>query len=139
MRDKIHSVIRTAFEKDGWVVQRDPFRFPLENVEVEIDLAVAKLANLIKEEDIILVEVKSFPNQDKSVIYDFYQAYGQYDFYRFWMDNKLPNKEIYLAVSSKTYHKLQAVGAIRAFIQAKKINFVVVSIKSEKIVEWLKH
>ncbi|MEM9888936.1 MAG: element excision factor XisH family protein [Bacteroidota bacterium] len=119
MRDKIHGIIKEVLENEGWSTRKDPYELQLENTRIKIDLESAKLIEVIKEECSILVEIKSFP--DKSVVYDFYKAYGQYDFYRFWIDRKLLNKEIYLAVSLSPYNRIQAVGAIRDFIEAKKI------------------
>ncbi len=60
-KDKFHDVVKTALQKDGWVITDDPLRVPIDRItNMYIDLAAEKLIVADREGDKIAVEVKSF-------------------------------------------------------------------------------
>ncbi|MEL6943402.1 MAG: element excision factor XisH family protein [Bacteroidota bacterium] len=81
MRDKIHDAIRRAFEKAGWDIVKDPFNVDLKDTTIGIDLAVERVIEFAKEEERVLVEIKTL--DQKSILYEFYRVYGQYSFYEY--------------------------------------------------------
>ena len=54
-RDSIHTAVRTALEKDGWIITNDPFYIESGGIEIEIDLAAEKFIIAEKGVNKILV------------------------------------------------------------------------------------
>ncbi len=42
-RDLFHNIVRSALEKDGWVITDDPLSIRCGGVDIQIDLGVEKL------------------------------------------------------------------------------------------------
>lgn len=59
-KDVYHDVVRTALEKDSWVITDDPFRLKIGSKDLYVDLGAEKLLAAQKGETKIAVEVKSF-------------------------------------------------------------------------------
>ncbi len=104
-KDKLHEIVKNALEKDGWVVTHDPFFLHTKPRRQEIDLGAEKVIVAERGSDKIAVEVKSFVN--KSNLYDFYEALGQYISYRIGLRLQELDRILYLAIPDKTYHALQ--------------------------------
>ncbi|MEM8527093.1 MAG: element excision factor XisH family protein [Bacteroidota bacterium] len=137
MRDKIHDAIRRAFEKAGWNVVKDPFNVTLKGATIGIDLAVEKVIEFAKEEERVLVEIKTL--EKKSILYEFYSVYGQYSFYEYWISKKGINQPLYLAVSVEAYNRISKLRALKEWIEDQEINFVIVDVIKERIVKWIKY
>ncbi|MEY4904754.1 MAG: hypothetical protein RLZZ292_2569 [Bacteroidota bacterium] len=75
-RDLIHRSVRKALENDGWAISHDPFYVESGGVTVEIDMEAEKFISAQRDNVKILVEVKSLKN--RSLLYDFHGALGQY-------------------------------------------------------------
>lgn len=39
VKDRFHGTVRTALEKEGWVITADPYEIKVDDVDFEIDLA----------------------------------------------------------------------------------------------------
>lgn len=135
MRDKIHYAVRRALEKDGWEILNDPYRLPLKNTIVRIDLEAGKMIEVGKGQKRILVEIKSLDYS--SLLYSFYGAYGQYDFYREELEQQNINKRIYLATSMQVYEGMQNIPELISWLNRKKVNLLFVDLPKEKIVKWI--
>ena len=59
-KDKYHEHVKEALIKDGGTITNDPYYLNLGKVKYEIDLGAEKLIGATKENQKILVEVKSF-------------------------------------------------------------------------------
>ena len=87
-RDGIHYAVRRALEKENWTITNDPFYVESGGVSVEIDMEAEKFIAAQKENVKILVEVK--PLKNRSLLYDFHSAIGQYiDYQGIINDEKL--------------------------------------------------
>ena len=78
-KDIYHDAVKNALVKDGWIVIDDPFKLKLGLRELFVDLGAKKLLSAQKDEQKILVEIKSFTNP--SPVADLEQALGQYIIY----------------------------------------------------------
>ncbi len=75
-RDKLHEVVRTALEKDGWTITVDPLRLVVGSDTMYVDLAAERLLAASRAEEQIAVEVKGF--NEPTTISGFHSVVGQY-------------------------------------------------------------
>jgi hypothetical protein len=61
--DKIHNAVKNALIKDGWTIKADPFRIEFEEYRLYADLAAERPTAAVRENEKIVVEVKSFLNR----------------------------------------------------------------------------
>ncbi|MFN6383047.1 MAG: element excision factor XisH family protein [Pseudanabaena sp.] len=59
-KDKFHTVVRLALEKEGWQVTDDPYEINVDGVDFEIDLAAEQILAATRNNQKIAVEIKSF-------------------------------------------------------------------------------
>ena len=59
-RDLFHQAVRTALEKEQWLITDDPLEVELEDTTLKIDLGAERLIAAEKGEEKIAVEIKSF-------------------------------------------------------------------------------
>ena len=78
--DSIHETVKTALEKAGWLISNEPLRLPVDEIVFMVDLGAERVIVAQNLTDELSVEVKSFTQ--RSIIYTFYEAFGQYMFYR---------------------------------------------------------
>jgi hypothetical protein len=61
-RDIYHSTVKEALLKDGWTITDDPFKLRMGSRDLFVDLAINKLIIANKDNQAVLVEIKSFTN-----------------------------------------------------------------------------
>ncbi len=44
-KDRFHYAVRTALEKEGWIITADPYEVSVGDVDFEIDLAAQQLSS----------------------------------------------------------------------------------------------
>jgi hypothetical protein len=71
-KDIYHYQIRTALEKDGWIITDDPLTLQFGSRSVFVDLGAKKLLAAEREGQKIAVEIKSFVG--KSLVKDWENA-----------------------------------------------------------------
>ncbi|HRF40461.1 MAG TPA: element excision factor XisH family protein [Saprospiraceae bacterium] len=135
-KDIIHKAVRFALEKDRWVITDDPFTLQTGDISVDIDLAAEKF--LVAERGIekILVEVKSFGN--RSLIYDFHTALGQYIDYRGALRDEDIEIDLFLAISEETFRTFERTAFFLRRIRENNVKLLVVNLLTESIVLWQK-
>ncbi|MDJ0798785.1 MAG: XisH family protein [Calothrix sp. MO_167.B12] len=100
-RDLFHNIVRSALEKDGWVITDDPLSIRCGGVDIQIDLGVEKLLGAEKGTEKIAVEIKNFASASK--VSEFHMALGQFINYRTALRLEEPQRVLYLAVPSVIY------------------------------------
>lgn len=85
-RDIFHNAVRSALEKDGWIITQDPLYIKVGIAEFYIDLGAEKLIAAEKSGQQIAVEIKSFLGD--SFISEFHLALGQALNYRKALEKK---------------------------------------------------
>ncbi|GET36720.1 XisH protein [Microseira wollei NIES-4236] len=73
-RDFYHNIVRSALEKDGWIVTDEPLYISIDDVDLKIDLAAEKVIAATKNDRKIAVEIKSFIGS--STVTEFHLALG---------------------------------------------------------------
>lgn len=102
---------------------------------MEVDLAAEKVIAATRENQKIIVEIKSFIN--KSKLHDFYEAKGQYDVYRKGLKKEGVLHHLFLAVEEDVYNSFFQKALIRETIEEDKISLIVYNIVSKSIISWL--
>ncbi len=88
-KDLYHGTVKTALEKDGWMVT-DNLPLRVGKRDLLIDLGAEKLLIAEREHQKIAVEVKSF--MSASPVNDLEQALGQYLLYEDLMRTQYPDR-----------------------------------------------
>jgi XisH protein len=134
-KDKFHDLVKSALEKDRWIITDDPLRIEWGLVEVYIDLGAEKIIGAEKEGEKIAVEVKSFLGQ--STISEFHTALGQFINYRFALSQEQPERILYLAIPFDTYNIFFQLPFTQAITQENKLRLLIYDVQKGEIVKWI--
>jgi len=134
--DAYHEVVKTALIKDGWIITHDPLAIKYKGLRLFVDLGAEKLSSDNKSNEKIAVEIKVFGGL--SSISEFEKAVGQYRLYRDMLVRTRSNRELYLAVTLKTFEKFFQKPAIKEFVADEEMNFLVFDHEKEEVVKWIK-
>ncbi|MEW6125884.1 MAG: XisH family protein [Acidobacteriota bacterium] len=133
--DSIHSAVKNALVKDGWLITADPYKIRYEEITLYADLAAEKPIVAMRSGQKILVEVKSLVGLSK--LQDLKEALGQYDIYFYLMQETEPERKLYVAVSETAYKDFFNRKAIQLIINRHRLPLIVVDIDTEEIVTWI--
>ncbi|OCQ92839.1 fatty-acid oxidation protein subunit alpha [Nostoc sp. MBR 210] len=134
-RDVFHEVVKTALEKDGWLITHDPYPLQAGTFDLAIDLGAEKVIAAEREGWKIAVEIKSFLGPSK--ISEFYGALGQFIAYRSALNSQDPQRVLYLAVSSDIYERFFATSFIQGLVVQNQLLLLIYDIDREVIERWL--
>jgi hypothetical protein len=134
-KDLFHQAVKTALEKDGWLITDDPLHIRVGGVlDMYIDLGAEKIIAAQKEGQKIAVEIKSFIGA--STISDFHLAIGQFINYRYALEDEDPERILYLAVPQNTYNDFFKIPFIQSVVRRSQLTLLVYDIEQEAIVQW---
>lgn len=133
-KDRFHEAVRTALEKENWIITDDPYEINVGEVDFEIDLAAELIAAERKNEK-IAVEIKSFIG--RSAVSDFHTALGQCINYQFALAEIDPERILYLAVPETIYQSFFQRRFVSAVIKRTQINLLTYDPTQEVIQQWL--
>lgn len=133
--DFFHDLVKRALQQEGWQIVADPLRLEWEEVKLEIDLAADRVVAADRGNEKIAVEIKSFLGQ--STVYSFHGAVGQFISYRTILNEKEPERKLYLAVPLDTYRSFFTKSFTQAVIQQNQIPLIVYSVAEEAIEQWI--
>lgn len=134
-KDATHSIVKHALEKDGWVITHDPYYLRVGGVEFYIDLGAETIIAAQRQNSYIAVEIKSFLGA--SSISEFHTALGQFINYRFALEEKDPERVLYLAVPSNIYDEFFTLTFIQKVIQQSAVKLIIYQEPKEIIVQWI--
>lgn len=135
-KDIYHKIVKEALEKNGWSITHDPYIIPRINRKAyEVDLGAEKFIAAEKGTSRIAVEVKSFIGT--SMTYDFHAAFGQYNVYRYFMNEREEGRILYLAIPEEIYNTFFMEADIEAICQHFGVRLIVFDIGQNKIVSWI--
>jgi XisH protein len=134
-KDRFHDVVKSALEAEGWTITHDPYEIRVGDVDFEIDLAADKLLAAQKDHQKIAVEIKSFIGT--SNVSEFHVALGQFINYRYALEEKDPDRQLYLAVPKVTYNTFFKRQFVASVVQRSNIALIVYDPQQGGIVQWL--
>ncbi|MGB0564423.1 MAG: element excision factor XisH family protein [Spirulinaceae cyanobacterium] len=135
-KDAHHDVIKNALIKAGWTILSDPYTIKYKDVTVFADLLVGGLVAAQRDNEQIVVEVKSF--LCRAPMREFETALGQFMIYRIFLHKKeLGHIKVVLGISQEVYKKFFKSKAIQVVVDEVDLPLVVVDIETETIVEWI--
>ena len=136
-KDVFHQQVRTALEKDGWVITHDPFTIRIsEAIKIQIDLAAENVIAAQRESERVAIEIKSFISE--SDISSFHTALGQYLNYVQAVESYEPERVVYLAIPVETHEDFFQLPFIQESLNRYSVNVVVYDPDREEIVSWKK-
>lgn len=135
-KDIFHEVVKSALEKQEWVITHDPLRFKYGNVSFQVDLGAQQLLGAERNGEKIAVEIKSFLNP--SAITDFYAALGQFLSYRLALESVQPDRTLYLAIPTDVYETFFQYEFTQNAVQQYRVLLIVYDPTHEVIVKWIK-
>jgi hypothetical protein len=134
-KDKIHSIVKEALQKNGWDITHDPYYLKALEVEQEIDLGAEEIVAAERNGKKIAIEIKSFLKG--SFINEFHGALGQYLNYTIGLEEQEPDRILYLAISSIVYDSYFKKLAIQKAVQKHQIKIIVIDIMNKKVISWI--
>ncbi len=134
-KDIYHDTVKTALIKDGWTITADPYKIKFEDAELYADLAAEKPIAAERNDQKIIVEIKSFINP--SPMRDFENALGQYILYRNLLNLSESEYKIYLAVRDAVFDSLFQRKSIQSVVKLNQISLIVFNKEREEITEWI--
>ncbi|MDZ8054917.1 MAG: element excision factor XisH family protein [Aulosira sp. ZfuVER01] len=134
-RDAFHEVVKTALQKDSWLITHDPYPLQAGIFDLAIDLGAEKVIAAQREGCKIAVEIKSFLGASK--ISEFYGALGQFVAYRAALRTQDPQRVLYLAVSSDIYDRFFVTPFIQGLVEQNHLLLLIYDIDGEVIEQWL--
>jgi len=134
-RDSIHDAVRESLENDGWIITDDPLKVRTGGTFFRMDLGAEKVIIAERGTTKIAVEIKSLTKV--SLIYDFYEAFGQYMFYRDAFSDEAIDRTIYMAVSELGWKRIQRIPFILKRIKQYQIKMIVVDLYKNQLIEWI--
>lgn len=134
-KDIYHSAVRFALIKDGWSILAEDYVLAYGTDRVYADLAAERTIAAERENQQILVEVKSFLG--RSFIHDLEQAIGQYILYRDILEETKQNFSLYLAVTSGVYENNFQKNLAQLILKRNQVKLIIVDSTTEVIKKWI--
>jgi XisH protein len=135
-KDRFHDQVKAALIKDHWLITHDPFSIQVsEAVKLKIDLGAENTIAAQRDRDKIAVEIKSFITD--SDISEFHAALGQYLNYVQALEDKEPDRILYLAVPLETYSDFFQIPFVQKSLKRHSVNLVIYDPIKEEIEEWI--
>ena len=133
--DIIHNAVKNALIKDGWVITDDPYVIQYRKTTLYADLGAEQPMAAERYGQKLVVEVKSFIGASK--IQDLKEALGQYDIYRYLLEEIAPDRKLYVAVSTVAYKSFFKQDVIQLILNKHQLPIIVVDTEMEEIRQWI--
>ncbi len=134
-RDRFHGAVKQWLIRAGWTIADGPLRLRYGGVDVCIDLAAEQLIAAEKAERKIAIKVKSFLSE--STTHEFHLAVGQFVNYRIVLEQLHPERALYLAVPSETYHSFFEGQFAQLITRRTGLRIIVYESEAEVIERWI--
>ncbi|MGB6296057.1 MAG: XisH family protein [Rivularia sp. (in: cyanobacteria)] len=133
-KDVFHYAVRRGLEKEDWLITDDPLRIQAGGADMEIDLGAEKIIAAERGEEKIAVEIKSFIGS--SNISEFHTAVGQFLNYQVALEQRQPERILYLAVPIGVHRKFFMLPFVQTIIKRFQITLMIYDPVAEVILEW---
>jgi glucose-6-phosphate 1-dehydrogenase len=132
--DQCHEQVVHALEKEGWRIETQHVRLAAGRRRAFVDLRATRQVNGHRQQ-IMLVEVKCFSERNDAS-QELYTAIGQYLIYRAMLAEVDDATSLYLSVPDEIFATVFD-SAARRVIQESQIKLVIVSLATERVVQWI--
>jgi hypothetical protein len=133
--DIIHNAVKNALIEDGWLVTDDPYVIQYRKTVLYADLGAERPIAVERDGQKLVVEIKSFIGASK--IQDLKEALGQYDIYRYLLEETAPDRKLYIAISKVAYNTFFTQDVTQLILNKHQIPIIVVDIETEEIMQWI--
>ena len=133
-RDKFHENVREALTKEGWNITDDPLTFKIGKIQVQIDLGAELILGAERGMDKIAVEIKTFIG--KSTMYDLHLAVGQFMVYQIALEEKEPDRILFLAVPMEILQEIFLKPKATRLTEKLNLKIIGFDVEDEVIVQW---
>jgi hypothetical protein len=133
--DIIHNAVKNALIKDGWLITDDPYVIQYRKTVLYADLGAERPIAAERDGQKLVVEVKSFIGASK--IQDLKEALGQYDIYRYLLEETAPDRKLYIAISNVAYNTFFTQDVTQLVLNKHQLPIIVVDIGTEEIMQWI--
>ncbi|KAM3114496.1 XisH family protein [Phormidesmis sp. 146-33] len=134
-KDVFHKAVRSALEKDGWLITADPLYIKASpQIAMDVDLGAEKLLAAERSGKKIAVEIKSFLGL--SAIHEFHLALGQFLNYRLALEKLESERTLYLAIPEDAYLEFFVDEFIQQAVEAYQLNLIIFNPAQETIEQW---
>ncbi|PSB48467.1 XisH family protein [Chamaesiphon polymorphus] len=135
-KDIFHDAVKHALEKERWIITEDPLFLRFGGVDMYIDLAAEQLMGAEKDGEKIAVEIKSFIGVSATT--EFSTALGQFLKYQLALEEREPDRVLYLAIPIDVDRGFFSLELPRRLIEKYRVNLIVYEPEEEEIVRWQK-
>ncbi len=134
-RDLFHEKLKAALLKDGWTITDNPLSIKLIRQTVFVDLGAGRPLAAEKAGRKIAVEIKGF--NALSPIYALQRALGQYLFYRYLVQQRQPERMVWLALPEQMLKLFKQEPEIADMMQYYGVLILIYNAEEETIVQWI--
>lgn len=136
-KDKYHLNVREALESEGWTITADPYTIQIGKRRGYIDLGAEKTVIAAeKGMERIAVEIKSFIST--SDLDSFEEALGQFMIYFVALEEKEPERILYLAIPEAFYDRFFDDPFFQRIARRYGVNLIVFNETKNSIVQWIR-
>lgn len=133
--DIIHNAVKNALIKDGWAITDDPYIIQYRRTTLYADLGAERPIAAERDGQKLVIEVKSFVGTSK--IQDLKEALGQYDIYRYLLEETAPERKLYVAVSAIVYKSFFNQDVVQLILSKHRLPLIVINTETEEIGQWI--
>ncbi|NJN57596.1 MAG: fatty-acid synthase [Leptolyngbyaceae cyanobacterium SL_5_9] len=133
--DIIHNAVKNALIRDGWLITDDPYVIQYRKTVLYADLGAERPIAVERDGQKLVVEVKSFVGASK--IQDLKEALGQYDIYRYLLEETAPDRKLYIGISKVVYNTFFTQDVTQLILNKHQLPIIVVDIETEEIYQWI--
>lgn len=133
--DIIHNAVKNALIKDGWAITDDPYIIQYRRTTLYADLGAERPIAAERDGQNLVIEVKSFVGTSK--IQDLKEALGQYDIYRYLLEETAPERKLYVAVSAIVYKSFFNQDVVQLILSKHRLPLIVINTETEEIGQWI--
>lgn len=134
-KDLFHQAVKTALEKDNWLITHDPLHLEMGTFDYYIDLGAEEIIAAEKEQRQIAIEIKSFLSA--STVNEFHTVLGQFLNYKVALEIKQPDRILYLAVPKDIYQSFFQINFTQLITQRYQLKLVIYDAQNEEIIKWI--